>query len=104
MFARNVTLKLKPNSAIKFSRLFEQEILPALREQPGFQDGMTLVSGERAEAVAISFWDRRESADAFSQGAYAGLVARLNGVLDGAPTVSTMVVSSSTPHGRVVSQ
>ncbi len=98
MFARNVTLKLKPNSAIEFSRLFDSHVLPVLREQPGFKDGLTLVSGERSEAVAISFWDNRENADAFNNASYAPLVAKLSSVLAEEPCVSTMVVSNSTPH------
>jgi len=100
MFARNVRLKLKPSSAIEFSRLFEMQILPVLREQAGFLDAMTLVSGERSEAVAISFWDKRESAEAFSRTSYAVLLGRLAGVLAEPPDVSTLVVSSSTPHQR----
>ena len=93
MFARNVRLKLKPNSAIEYSRLFEHQILPVLRQQPGFRDGMTMVSGERAEAVAISFWDERESAEQFSRGAYGSLVEKLDSVLSEPPEVSTLVVA-----------
>ena len=99
MFARNVRMKLKPNSAIEFSRLFDHEILPELRKQQGFKDGLTLVSGERAEAVAITFWDNRENAEAFGTGAYEGLLERLDSVLAARPDVSTLVVSNSTSHG-----
>jgi len=98
MFARNVVLKLKPSSAIEFSRIYEQEILPVLRQQPGFRDGMTLVSGERREAVVISLWETREGAQAFGRTAYAALLERLSGVLAEPPSVSTLVVSNSTPH------
>ena len=96
MFARNVRLKLKPNSAIKYSRLFESQILPVLRQQPGFKDGMTMVSGERAEAVAISFWDKRESADEFSREAYGSLIEQLDSVLSEPPEVMTLVVANPT--------
>lgn len=98
MFARNVKLKLRPNSAIEFSRLFENEVLPVLRTQSGFRDGMTLVSGERREAVAITFWEDRASAEAFGRTAYEPLLSRLDSVLAEPPTVSTLVVSNSTPH------
>ena len=98
MFARNIRMKLNPNSAIEFSRLYEKQVLPVLRRQPGFCDGMTLVSGEREEAVAISFWDTRENAETFSRTAYAALVDGLDGVLAEPPGVSTLVVSNSTSH------
>ena len=94
MVARNVTLKLKAHSAIKFSRLFEDVVLPVLRKQPGFRSGVSMVSGERSEAVAISFWDGRESAEAFELNAYAPLVEQLESVLAEPPDVSTLVVSS----------
>ena len=99
MFARNVKMQLKPNSAIEFSRLFESAILPVLRTQEGFKDGMTFVSGERAEAMAISLWDTRASAEAFSDTAYEKLLRRLDGVIEGIPVVSTHAVSNSTAHG-----
>lgn len=99
MFARKIRMKLKPNSAIEFSRLFDHQILPELRKQQGFKDGLTLVSGERSEAVAISFWDNRESADSFATHAYEGILDRLESVLADRPDVSTLVVSNSTSHG-----
>ena len=98
MFARSIHMKLKPKSALTFSRLYNRQVLPVLREQPGFKDGMTLISGERAEAIVLSFWDRRSSADAFAKSAYAGLIADLDGVLASPPQVSTMVLSNSTKH------
>ena len=101
MFARNVRLKLKPNSAIKFSRLYESDVLPVLRQQPGFKDGMTMVSGERSEAVAISFWDKRESADEYNRAAYAPLVEKLDSVLSAPPVVDTLVVAKTADTAAV---
>jgi hypothetical protein len=44
MYARNVSLKLKANSAPEFARLIEKEIIPLLRKQKGFQDEISFVS------------------------------------------------------------
>jgi hypothetical protein len=41
MFARKVITLLKPNSISKFSRLMDEEVIPMLRKQNGFQDGLT---------------------------------------------------------------
>ncbi len=41
MFVRKVTMLLKPNSIAKFSLLMEQEVIPMLRKQNGFQDELT---------------------------------------------------------------
>ena len=65
MFARSVSLHLKPNSAAEFTQTIDKEIIPLLRKQKGFQDEITfLVSGEK-EAVAISLWDQKENAEAY---------------------------------------
>ena len=37
MFARSVTIRLKPNSVIEFNRTFEKEVLPLLQKQRGFR-------------------------------------------------------------------
>ena len=39
MFARNVNLQLKPNTATQFTQTLEKEVLPLLRKQPGFRGG-----------------------------------------------------------------
>ena len=36
MFIRNVTMKLKANTAPEFNRIIENEILPLLRKRPLF--------------------------------------------------------------------
>ena len=38
MYARNVTLHLKANSAPEFTRTLETDVLPILRRQNGFKD------------------------------------------------------------------
>ena len=46
MFARNVSLRLKPNTMSEFTRLFEKEVIPMLRKQSGFRDEIAFaVSG-----------------------------------------------------------
>jgi hypothetical protein len=43
MFARSISIRLKPNSVAGFTRLIEDESLPVLRKQKGFQDERTFV-------------------------------------------------------------
>ncbi len=70
MYTRNVSLKLKANSALEFTRTLENEVIPVMRKQKGFRDEITLVAPERNEAVAISFWDRKEDAEAYQYQGY----------------------------------
>jgi len=96
MFGRQVTLKLKANSATELNRIAEAEILPILRKQKGFRDETTFIAPERSEAVANSFWDTKADADAYSRTAYADVLKTLSSVIDGAPTVKTFEFASST--------
>jgi hypothetical protein len=83
MFARSISVHLKPNSIAEFTRLIEQEILPLLRKQKGFRDEMTFVVPGGAEAVGISLWDQKDNADAYSRDAYPGVLKALGKVVEG---------------------
>jgi hypothetical protein len=96
MFARLVTLKLKPNSVEEFSRLIDNEIVPLLRKQNGFRDELTFVNGERALAVGISLWNTKEDAAAYKSTVYPEVLKTLAKVLKGKPTVETFDVASAT--------
>jgi hypothetical protein len=44
MFARHVSMHLKPNTRAEFTQMIENEILPLLRKQHGFQDEIAFVA------------------------------------------------------------
>jgi len=98
MFARNVTLHLKPNSAAEFTRKVENDVLPVLRKQNGFRDEMTLLAADGADVVAISLWERKENADAYNRDAYPEVLRSLTTVIDGTPEIDSYEVSNSTFH------
>ena len=98
MHTRNLTLKLKSTSIAEFTRLVENEILPVLRQQTGFRDEITFVAAERSEAVAISFWDTKENAEAYTRTAYPEVLKTLSKVVDGTPKVENFEVANSTFH------
>lgn len=60
MFTRTANLNLKPNSVAEFTHTIEKEILPMLRKQNGFQDEMSFIVPNGAEAVGISLWDEKD--------------------------------------------
>ena len=70
MYARNIRIKLNADSVPEFTRLLEEEIIPLLRKQKGFQDEISFLAPERNEAVAISFWDKQDNAEAYNHAAY----------------------------------
>jgi hypothetical protein len=96
MFGRQVTLKLKGNSATELNRITEAEILPILRKQKGFRDETILIAPERSEAIANSFWETKADAEAYDHTAYVGVLKILSNVIDGTPTVKTFEFANST--------
>ena len=67
MFARSVSVRLKPNGIAEFSRVIEASTIPLLRKHQGFQDEITFFVPGGSEAVEISLWDRKEDADAYGR-------------------------------------
>src|SRR5438093_10118761 len=128
MYARNVSLHLKANTAGQFTQTLEKDVLPLLRKQQGFKDEISFVAPDRSEAVAISLWDRKESAvqgfkdeisfvapdrseavaislwdrkesaDNYSRDIYPQVLTSLAKVVEGTPTVEAFEVSNSTFH------
>jgi hypothetical protein len=96
MFARNVSIHLKPNSSVAFTKLIEDETIPTLRKQEGFQGELTLVAPGGAEAVGISLWDKKENADAYARNSYPEVMKSLNKFVEGTPKVQAYEVANST--------
>lgn len=98
MFVRKVTMLLKPNSISKFSLLMEQEVIPLLRKQSGFQDVLTFFAPSEDAVTAISLWDKASNAEAYSRGTYAVVLKELAAIIEGTPKVDTYEVVNSTFH------
>jgi hypothetical protein len=98
MYAHRVSVHLKPNSAAAFTQRLEQQVIPMLRKQNGFQDEITFVVPAGTEAFGVSLWDNKESADAYGRGPYAEVTTILANLVDGNPQVDTYEVSNSTFH------
>jgi len=98
MYAREVSMHLKANARNEFTSTIEKDILPLLRKQTGFKDELTFLAADGQEAVAISLWDRKESADAYSRDTYPHVLRGLAKVVEGTPEVHAFEVTNSTFH------
>jgi hypothetical protein len=72
MFARTVSLQLKPTSVAAFTQTIA--------------------------AVAISVWEQHEHAEASARGTYLHVLQAVAKVVEGTPQVSTYGVANSTHH------
>jgi heme-degrading monooxygenase HmoA len=98
MFIRNVTMKLKANTAPEFNRIIENEILPLLRKQAGFRDEITFIAPERSEVVAISFWETKENCETYNRTGYPEVLKIVSKFVEGTPKVETLELLTSTLH------
>jgi heme-degrading monooxygenase HmoA len=98
MYTRNVSMKLKAHSSKEFTQTLENDVIPMLRKQKGFKDEITLLAAERNEAVAISFWDKKEDAETYNREKYPEILKTLSKVVEGTPKVESFEVANSTSH------
>ena len=98
MYARRVSMKLKPNSTVEFTHRLEKEVIPMLRKQSGFRDEITFVAPGGTEAFGVSLWDTKQSADNYNRGGYVEVTKILEKLIDGAPRVENYEVANSTFH------
>lgn len=98
MFALSARIFLKTRAHAEFTRIMEKEVVPLLRKQAGFADGVTLLVEGRDESIHLTFWSSREHADTYVRDLYPQVLSTLWRVLDANPTVQTYEVASSTMH------
>src|SRR5450631_1542919 len=98
MFARYVSFRLKSNTHSDYTRTLENDILPLLRKQKGFQEEITLSNPGSQDAIAISLWDSKANADAYSTNQYPEVLRAFAKVIDGTPKVQTFEAVTSTFH------
>jgi len=97
MFARNVTLHVKPNQSKEVASKIEKEVLPILRKANGFRDLITM-SRENDETVGVSLWNTKEEAEAYSKNTFGQVSKILEPLIIGTPEVRSYDVSGSTSH------
>jgi hypothetical protein len=98
MYARHVTLQLKPNFAKEFPITFEKEILPLLKKQKGFLDEILLVAPEKNELVGISLWDTKQYAEIYHRELYPKIQQIVEKYAVGIPVVKNFEAEYSTFH------
>lgn len=102
MFARTLTMQLKPNTAPEFTRLIDSDLIPMLRKNRGFRDELVFVNPGATSAVVISLWDSRENAENYALTTYPEVLKSLSKVIDGTPRAEMFQVTASTLHGSLL--
>lgn len=95
MYARVVTMALQPNHIAILTDTMDKKVIPLLRTQRGFHEALTLVDPNGTNAISITLWDRKASADAYEHDTYPEALKFLAGTLSGVPYVKGYEVKNS---------
>lgn len=99
MFARRVSMYLKPNSVSGFQQKIANDVIPLLRKQPGFANAVSFLYPNRKEVHFIGLWQTAEDADACGRTVYPEVMKMLSPLVDtleGISRVQTYEVLNST--------
>jgi len=98
MYARFLTLNLKPNRLNEFTETFNKTVIPMLGKQTGFKDIFALAGSSGTEIRTISLWDSKENAESYNTTTYPEVLKMLASVVEGTPQIKTYDVVNSTFH------
>lgn len=98
MFARIVTMPLKPGSTSEFAKAIEKGVIPLLRRHKGFLDEIALVTDDGKIGFGISFWDSKESAETYNRSGFGDVMKVLEKVTAGPSELKVCQVTNSTAH------
>jgi heme-degrading monooxygenase HmoA len=82
-----VSVQIKPGKAEEAVRIYQDSVVPELRQMRGFEGGYVLTNAETGKGYIIGLWESREDAEGFeSSGAFREQAAKFEDVLDGPPS------------------
>ena len=110
MFARSLSFRVKSNMLSAYTQTFDKDILPLLRRQSGFRDGITFSPrrqhGSRSQinfsgpggtdVTLVSLWDDEASAETYNTNSFAEVLKTMARFIEGIPEVETSDVVNST--------
>lgn len=87
MFARHITVKIKPGFLNEALRVYEDSVVPESVEQKGYRGIYVMSDKEKNTIVSISLWDCAEDAAANeANGYYQRQVDKFKDFIDGGLT------------------
>ncbi len=97
MFARMLTVDVKPGQASNYAAAVDS-VIPMMRSFAGFRDEIALLSPDGKRAVAISFWDTADHAEAYDRDGAPRVLDVMKPLMEGTPVLTVYDVTNSTVH------
>jgi len=98
MFTRIVEINTQQGKGREATKTINDQVVPLLKNQPGFVDLIVVSGTEPDRIMALSFWTNKEDAERYSREQYPKVNEILRPLLAAAPTVRTGNVDISTTH------
>ena len=98
MFARIVSVPLKPGKTLEYAKAVEKGAIPLIRTHKGFVDEINLVTADGKTGFGISFWENKESAEAYSRSGSSEVLKTVDAVAAAPAQVQLCEVTNSTVH------
>ena len=68
MFARTITAAIVPGKADEAVQVYNEQVIPLMKQQPGYVRSTMLVDREANQAMTVSVWETHEAATSTGQG------------------------------------
>lgn len=81
MWVRTITAVLVPGKADEAARIFAEQIIPEIRQQPGYVSTAIYIDREHHKAQTVSVWESRADVEATSTSSH--YLGKVTGMLRG---------------------
>jgi len=93
-YVRNVHFDVKAGKNPEFLRVFNTDVLPILKQQPGFKHELAMMDGQRA--VGLSVWQDKSAAETYHTKTYPEVLRKLTPLIEQAPEIRGYELSATT--------
>ena len=84
MYARGSTAEVQPDRMDEVVAISKDSVLPAARQQQGFEGGLWLTDSDANKVVVVTLWGSREDMESGeTSGYYREQIGKLGGLLAG---------------------
>lgn len=97
MFTRIVQCNVKKASVPTVQDALAKQVVPLIRQQPGFVDLVESLNPETGQFVCMSIWKTQEDSDRWGQ-KFGEVASGLQPLVEGQVAVSTGKLETSTAH------
>ena len=98
MYSRIITCKIDPAKVSEFRASLNGDFLPRIQGQPGFIDNIEALDTSTGDFCCTTLWKSREDIEAYDNGLFQEVAAKLGPLMIEAPVIRTLPVENSSIH------